>query len=204
MSDFLKSIKTNILGSAVLCIILGVVLVIYPNTSLAIVCRAVGVIVLITGLGFLVSHVRGGIVSWFYKLDLILGAIFVILGGYILLNPLGLLSIIPIVFGVLLIYHGISDLGQALELRKYEANRWWISIIIAIITIALGILVMRNPFDTIEMLMKIIGVCLVYDGLSDLLLVGKFSRSVRKFKKYEDEPEFDSEGETIEGEYREL
>lgn len=204
MSDFLKSIKTNILGSAVLCIILGVVLVIYPNTSLAIVCRAVGVIVLITGLGFLVSHVRGGIVSWFYKLDLILGAIFVILGGYILLNPLGLLSIIPIVFGVLLIYHGISDLGQALELRKYEANRWWISIIIAIITIALGILVMRNPFDTIEMLMKIIGVCLVYDGLSDLLLVGKFSRSVRKFKKYEDELEFDSEGETIEGEYREL
>lgn len=204
MSDFLKSIKTNILGSAVLCIILGVVLVIYPNTSLAIVCRAVGVIVLITGLGFLVSHMRGGIVSWFYKLDLILGAIFVILGGYILLNPLGLLSIIPIVFGVLLIYHGISDLGQALELRKYEANRWWISIIIAIITIALGILVMRNPFDTIEMLMKIIGVCLVYDGLSDLLLVGKFSRSVRKFKKYEDELEFDSESDTIEGEYREL
>lgn len=204
MSDFLKSIKTNILGSAVLCIILGVVLVIYPNTSLAIVCRAVGVIVLITGLGFLISHVRGGIFSWFYKLDLVLGILFAILGGYILLNPLGLISIIPIVFGVLLIYHGISDLGQALELRKYEADRWWLSIIIAVITIGLGILIMRNPFDTMDILMRIIGISLIYDGLSDLLIVGKFSRAVRSFKKYEDEQKFDSDVETIEGDYREL
>ena len=204
MSDFLKSIKTNILGSALLCVILGVVLVIYPNTSLALVCRAVGVIVLITGAGFLLSHIRGGIFSWFYKLDLILGVLFVTLGGYILLNPLGLLSIIPIVFGVLLIYHGISDLGQALELRKYEADRWWISIIIAVVTIALGILIMRNPFDTIDMLMRIIGICLIYDGLSDLLLVGKFSKSIRNYKAYETEQEFDSDDETIEGDYREL
>ena len=126
------------------------------------------------------------------------------LGGYILLNPLGLLSIIPIVFGVLLIYHGISDLGQALELRKYEADRWWISIIIAVVTIALGILIMRNPFDTIDMLMRIIGICLIYDGLSDLLLVGKFSKSIRNYKAYETEQEFDSDDETIEGDYREL
>lgn len=204
MSDFLKSIKTNILGSALLCVILGIVLVIYPNTSLALVCRAVGVIVLITGAGFLISHVRGGIFSWFYKLDLILGVLFVILGGYILLNPLGLLSIIPIVFGVLLIYHGISDLRQALELRKYEADRWWISIIIAVITIALGIMIMKNPFSTIDMLMRIIGICLIYDGLSDLLLVEKFSRSIRNFQAYEEKPEFDDDSETIEGDYREL
>ncbi len=204
MSDFLKSIKTNILGSALLCVILGIVLVIYPNTSLALVCRAVGVIVLITGAGFLLSHIRGGIFSWFYKLDLILGVLFVILGGYILLNPLGLLSIIPIVFGVLLIYHGISDLGQALELRKYEADRWWISIIIAVITIALGIMIMKNPFSTIDMLMRIIGICLIYDGLSDLLLVGKFSRSIRNFQADEEKPEFDDDSEAIEGDYREL
>lgn len=204
MLEFLKSIKTNILGSAVLCIILGIVLAVYPDTSLTLVCRAVGVIVLITGIGFLVSHIRGGIFSWFYKLDLILGILFIILGGYILLSPLGLLSIIPIVFGVLLIYHGISDLGQALELRKYEADRWWISIIIAVVTIALGILVMKNPFQTIDMLMRIIGICLIYDGLSDLVIVGKFSKSIRDFKQFEEEVEDMDECDTIEGDYREL
>ena len=205
MLDFLKSIKTNILGSAVLCIILGIVLMVYPDTSLTLVCQVVGVIVLVTGIGFLISHIRGGLLSWFYKLDLILGLLFLILGIYILLNPWGLLSIIPIVFGVLLIYHGISDLGQAMELRKYEADRWWISIIIASITIVLGVVIMSNPFGTIDMLMRITGACLIYDGLSNLLLVGKFSKSIRRFQKYEEEAEdmFDEDG-AIEGEYKEL
>lgn len=205
MREFLKSIKTNILGSAVLCIILGIVLMVYPDTSLTLVCQAVGVIVLVTGIGFIISHIRGGLFSLFYKLDLILGLLFLVLGVYILMNPWGLLSIIPIVFGVLLIYHGISDLGQAMELRKYEADRWWISIIIAVITIVLGFLIMSNPFGTIDMLMRIIGACLVYDGLSNLLIVGKFSKSIRRFQKYEEEAEdiFDEDG-AIEGEYKEL
>ena len=205
MREFLKSIKTNILGSAVLCIILGIVLMVYPDTSLTLVCQAVGVIVLVTGIGFIISHIRGGLFSLFYKLDLILGLLFLILGVYILMNPWGLLSIIPVVFGVLLIYHGISDLGQAMELRKYEADRWWISIIIAVITIVLGVVIMSNPFGTIDMLMRIIGVCLIYDGLSNLLLVGKFSKSIRRFQKYEREAEdiFDEDG-AIEGEYKEL
>lgn len=206
MREFLKSIKTNILGSAVLCIILGIVLMVYPDTSLTLVCQAVGVIVLVTGIGFIISHIRGGLFSLFYKLDLILGLLFLILGVYILMNPWGLLSIIPIVFGVLLIYHGISDLGQAMELRKYEADRWWISIIIAAITIVLGVVIMSNPFGTIDVLMRIIGACLVYDGLSNLLIVGKFSRSIRRFKKFEEEAAtdlFDEDG-AIEGEYKEL
>lgn len=206
MREFLKSIKTNILGSAVLCIILGIVLMVYPDASLTLVCQAVGVIVLVTGIGFIISHIRGGLFSLFYKLDLILGLLFLILGVYILMNPWGLLSIIPIVFGVLLIYHGISDLGQAMELRKYEADRWWISIIIAAITIVLGVVIMSNPFGTIDVLMRIIGACLVYDGLSNLLIVGKFSRSIRRFKKFEEEAEtdlFDEDG-AIEGEYKEL
>lgn len=205
MREFLKSIKTNILGSAVLCIILGIVLMVYPDTSLTLVCQAVGVIVLVTGIGFIISHIRGGLFSLFYKLDLILGLLFLILGVYILMNPWGLLSIIPVVFGVLLIYHGISDLGQAMELRKYEADRWWISVIIAAITLALGFVIMSNPFETIDMLMRIIGACLVYDGLSNLLIVGKFSKSIRRFQKYEREAEdiFDEDG-AIEGEYKEL
>lgn len=206
MSEFFKSIKTNILGSAVLCVGLGVILMIYPDTSLSLVCQTVGIIVLVTGVGFLISHIRGGLISWFYRLDLILGLLFLILGGYIFLNPWGLLSMIPIVFGVLLIYHGISDLGQAMELRKYGADRWRISIIFAVISIILGVVIMKNPFGTIDMLMRIIGGCLIYDGLSNLFLVGKFSRSVRRFRQFEDkaETEIFQDQDVIEGDYKEL
>ena len=183
---FLKSIKYNLLSSAILCILLGIVLLVYPDTSLTIVCRAVGVIVLITGLGFVGSYLRVGKTRWFGKIELVFGSIFAILGGFIVLYPLGIISIIPLVFGILLVYHGIANMKQAFELRQYKDGGWWLPVLIAASTIALGVVIMRNPFGTIETLMRIIGVCILYDGLMNTMLVGRFVKSIRNFRKIEE------------------
>lgn len=208
---FLKSIKYNLLSSAVLCILLGIVLLVYPDTSLTIVCRAVGVIVLITGLGFVGSYLRVGKTKWFGKVELVFGSIFAILGGFIVLYPLGIISIVPLVFGILLVYHGIANMKQAFELRQYKDNGWWLPVLIAASTIALGVVIMRNPFGTIEMLMRIIGVCILYDGLMNTMLVGRFVKSIRNFRKLEEAEAVKNvadaivdESEIIEGEYKEL
>ena len=208
---FLKSIKYNLLSSAVLCILLGIVLLVYPDTSLTIVCRAVGVIVLITGLGFVGSYLRVGKTRWFGKVELVFGSIFAILGGFIVLYPLGIISIVPLVFGILLVYHGIANMKQAFELRQDKDNGWWLPVLIAASTIALGVVIMRNPFGTIETLMRIIGVCILYDGLMNTMLVGRFVKSIRNFRKIEEaeaaeqaEEALVDEAEIIEGEYKEL
>lgn len=208
---FLKSIKYNLLSSAVLCILLGIVLLVYPDTSLTIVCRAVGVIVLITGLGFVGSYLRVGKTRWFGKVELVFGSIFAILGGFIVLYPLGIISIVPLVFGILLVYHGIANMKQAFELRQYKDNGWWLPVLIAASTIALGVVIMKNPFGTIETLMRIIGVCILYDGLMNTMLVGRFVKSIRNFRKIEEaeaaeqaEEALVDESEIIEGEYKEL
>ena len=212
MINFLKSIKVNILSSAVLCIALGIVLVAYPNTSLTLVCRAVGVIVLITGLGFVFGYLKSGKSFWYGKIELVFGSIFAILGGFIVLYPLGIISIIPLVFGILLVYHGIANMRLALELHQYKDKGWWFPVLIAATTIGLGVVIMRNPFGTIEMLMRIIGACLIYDGLMNTMLVGRFVKSIRNFRKLEAaeaaaeyaEEVITEEPETIEGEYKEL
>lgn len=209
--NFWKSIKVNILSSAILCIILGIVLVAYPNTSLTLVCRAVGVIVLVTGLSFVLSYLRVGKKFWYGKIELVFGSIFAILGGFIVLYPLGILSIVPLVFGILLIYHGIANVRQAFELHQYKDKSWWLPVLIAATTIVLGIVIMRNPFGTIETLMRIIGACLIYDGLMNTMLVGRFVKSIRNFRKLEEAAEAENvedalpdDTEIIEGEYKEL
>ena len=205
MINLLKSIKVNILGSAALCIILGIVLVAYPNTSLTLVCRAVGAIVLFTGLGMVFGFLRNETKGLLAKGSLVFGSILTIVGGFIVLRPLGIISIIPVVFGILLIYHGISNMRQALELRQYKDKGWWLPVLIAASTILLGIVIMNNPFGTISVLMRIIGACLIYDGLMNTMLVGRFVRSIRNFRKLEEaEDVFQEEPEIIEGDYKEL
>lgn len=211
MINFLKSIKVNILSSAILCILLGIVLVAYPNTSLTFVCRAVGAIVLVTGLGFVFGYLKNGKAFWYGKAELVFGSIFAILGGFIVLYPLGIISIIPIVFGILLVYHGIANMRQAFELRQYKDRGWWFPVLVAATTILLGIFIMKNPFRTIDVIMRLIGACLIYDGLMNTMLAGRFVRSIRNYQKLEEAEaaaaaaeSLQEEPETIEGDYREL
>ena len=211
MINFFKSIKVNILSSAVLCIVLGIILVAYPNTSLTLVCRAVGIIVLITGLGFVFGYLRTGKEYWYGKIELVFGTILAIVGGFLVLRPLGLISIIPIIFGILFIYHGLANMRQAFELRQYKDRGWWLPVLIAATTIILGLFVINNPFRTIEVIMRIIGACLIYDGLMNTMLVGRFVKSIRNFRKLEAaeaakyvEDAITDESEVIEGEYKEV
>lgn len=211
MINFLKSIKANVLSSAILCIALGIILVAYPNTSLTLVCRAVGVIVLVTGLGMVFSYLRSETKGILAKTALIFGSILVILGGFIILRPLGIISIVPIVFGIMLIYHGLANMKQALELRQYKDKGWWLPVLIAASTIILGLFIMNNPFRTIDVIMRIIGACLIYDGLTNTMLVGRFVKSIRNFRKLEEaeaavnaEDAITDETEIVEGEYKEI
>lgn len=206
MMNFLKGIKVNLLSSAILCILLGILLVAYPNTSLTLVCRAVGVIVLITGLGFVFGYIKSGKEHWYGKIELVFGTILAIVGGFLVLSPLGLISIIPVIFGILFIYHGLSNMRQALELRQYKDRGWWMPVLIAATTILLGIFIINSPIRTMDVIMRVIGACLIYDGLMNTMLVGRFVRSIRNFRKLE-KAEADMEmnvEDVIEAEYKEL
>jgi uncharacterized membrane protein HdeD (DUF308 family) len=83
--------------------------------------------------------------------------------------------------------------------------------LIAATTILLGLFIINNPFTTIDVIMRIIGACLIYDGLTNTMLVGRFVKSIRNFRKLEAaeaamnaEDAITDETEIIEGEYKEL
>ena len=210
MINFIRSIKVNLLSSAILCVILGIVLVAYPDTSMTLVCRAVGVIVLITGLGLVFGYLKSGKEHWYGKIELVFGTILAFVGGFLILRPLGLISIIPIIFGILFIYHGLANMRQAMELRQYKDKGWWLPVLIAATTVLLGIFIINYPIRTMDIIMRVIGACLIYDGLANTVLVGRFVRSIRNFRKLEAEETMREkdvivdEAEVIEGEYKEL
>lgn len=210
MINFIRSIKVNLLSSAILCVILGIVLVAYPDTSMTLVCRTVGVIVLITGMGLVFGYLKSGKEHWYGKIELVFGTILAIVGGFLILRPLGLISIIPIIFGILFIYHGLANMRQAMELRQYKDKGWWLPVLIAAITVLLGIFIINYPIRTMDIIMRVIGACLIYDGLANTVLAGRFVRSIRNFRKLEAEETMREkdvivdEAEVIEGEYKEL
>ena len=94
--------------------------------------------------------------------------------------PESVVLLIQFLFGAILIFHGVIDLQGAVVLMRCRAPQRGIDLVLSILTVVLGVLVIINPFGTFAALIMLIGVALIYDGVSDLYLVWKLSRVVKE------------------------
>ena len=192
MKDFFKRVKADAIMSAVLCIALGVVLIVWPGETIYIVCKVLAAGLIILGGVELFSYItnRNG-----YMFTGILGLIVLIIGVWIFLKPSSIVSLVPIVIGVILAVHGVQDVKMALESKNGGYDRWWIMLIIAIISIAFGVLCIVNAFGMVKLAMQFVGVALIYDGISDLWVVTKTVRTVK---------DMEQEAKAVDVDYKEI
>lgn len=162
----MKSIKGGFALSALAYIILGVVLIFFPNTALNIACIVIGVIAIVYGVTKVVAFAKG--TSEKSTLDLAIGIIAIVAGLVMIFASGLLLSIIWIVFGIYLIANGIFGIKRAIELKKTGDGSWMVALIFAIVVTVMGIIIVFNPFGTTEMLVRFLGIALIVSGISTL------------------------------------
>ena len=179
----LKKLKTNIVISAMLCIALGIVLVAWPELSMRIVCTAIGAVLLIGGGVRLAVYFTAKDGSVYSQINLIMGIILAVVGIWILLQPDKVLAIIPIIVGIVIALHGINNLQQAITLRKDKYDKWWVALVLGLLTIGFGVLLVCRPFEALDTAVKFIGIFLIYDGISDIWIVSRIYQTAKMIKQ---------------------
>ena len=91
------------------------------------------------------------------------------LGVFLLFKPDTVVSVLPILVGIYVIVDAVVRLQSAFELRKMGYARWWSFLILAGLSAALGVLMMVNPFETVQLLVMAIGVILLVEGALSLI-----------------------------------
>lgn len=149
--------------------LLGILLITSPGTAMRTVFLLVGWTLVISGAASLLTALlsRGQPVG---QGDLVLGLVQVATGLVVLMRPGFLMSLAGIVVGFVLLIHGIHDIQHARE-SKALGYEWKMSMGVGIAAVVMGIIVMVNPFSTLETLLRIAGVFLLVDGVADLLMV---------------------------------
>ena len=183
MELILKKIKTNVIASALLCIALGVVLVVWPDMSVQIACMAIGAVLILNGISRLINFIFKRDGSLFSQMNLVMGIIITVIGVWIILQPAKVVAMIPILVGIIIIIHGINNLQQAVSLCQSRYDKWWIALILGLLTVGFGVLLIFNPFEAVETLVMFIGLFLIYDGVSDIWIVSRVSRMGREIKQ---------------------
>ena len=115
MKETLKRIKADIIVSALLCIALGIVLLVWPAETIDVFCKILAVGLIIMGGVDIASYFMNRSIHPFAGA---LGLIVLLIGIWIFLRPESIVSLIPIVIGVILCVHGIQDLKLAVETKR--------------------------------------------------------------------------------------
>lgn len=184
MEALLKKIKTNALVSALMCIVLGIILVVWPGLTVRAVCMTIGFVLVASGVNRLCGFIFGGDSSIYSRMNLITGVIVTLIGAWILFQPDTIIKLIPILVGIIVIIHGINDLQQTVALCQNRYDKWWVALILGLVTLGFGVLLIFNPFEAVETLVMFIGIFLIYDGVSDIWIVSRVSH-VAKYLKQE-------------------
>lgn len=183
MKETLKRIKADVMASALLCVALGVVIFVWPTETIDIFCKVLAAGLIVMGAVDLVSYFADKLLHPFSG---ILGLIVLLVGVWIFLKPESVVSLIPIVIGVILAIHGIQDLKLALEAKGNQYEKWWIMLIIAVISLIFGVLCIVKAFGMVKLATQLIGIALIYDGVSDLWIVNRTVRAAKAAKEETD------------------
>ena len=192
-----KKLKWNLILMSVLYLALGIFLLMVPGTALNVVCYALGAVVLACAVVQLVRYfaVERGIFR--SQLTLISGLVCLGLGAFLIIRSDIVVRILPIVFGLFVIFDSLGRIQNALELRRCNYDSWKGFLLLAVLSIVLGVVMILNPFGTMETLVMAIGVILIIEGALNLLSALYTVIAVKRFIKLH--PETQSVLEAITG-----
>ena len=171
MKSIIQDMKHNYFVNAVIMVLLGLVLVIWPHILGVLLCYLLGGALIVMGVFQLISFLRGERLGFYNKFVMMMGIVLVLLGIWICTQPHIVLSIIPVVVGIIVLIHGLMDIQYTLDIKKAGSTKWWIALIAAILTLVVGLLLVFNPFTAYEITMVLLGIAMLYDGGSDLALL---------------------------------
>ena len=171
MGKFVEGMKKNYFISAILTIALGAVLVIWPDWSGRILCYLLGAALILMGGIQLIVCIRAERIGFYSKFSMLMNIILILLGVWVCIRPDTVLSLVPVIIGIVMLIHGCMDLQFTMDIKHAGSGKWWIALIFALVTLTLGVFLVMHPFLAFEITMLIIGIGLLYDGISDLVLM---------------------------------
>ena len=183
MEGLLKKIKANMIVSSLLCVLLGLVLVLRPGLSVRIVCTAVGIVLILSGVTRIIDWFCARDGSMYAQMNLIFGIVLVVVGVWIVVKPDKVLAIIPTIVGIVIGMHGLNNLKQAIELWRDKYDKWWVAFILGALTVGLGVLLICRPFAAIDTVVMLIGFFMISDGLSNIWIVTRIYKNAKMFKQ---------------------
>ena len=180
MKELLKKMKADFMLSSALCIILGIIIVIYRDGLINLIGRIIAVMMIVIGIVYLGSFLLGLAANSF---SVVAGILVLAAGIWVLSQPAAVMSLVPVIIGVLLLFHGIRAVMETVSAKRMGYSSWGVNLALAVICILSGLVCVFDAFHVVENAMVLVGIILIFNGASNIWIASAAARAAREYDR---------------------
>lgn len=168
--DIIRFAKRCYILTSAFLIALGAAFLFWPQTSLTVLCRIVGIVMLFSGAAKLIGYFSNDPYRIAFQFDFAMGALTCAFGAVLLLFPSGVAKYLTAMIGVFVVIDALMTIQNAIEASRFGIGRWWVILIGGLVTLALGVCVLIKPLAGAVFVTRICGAALFVDGIQNIIV----------------------------------
>ena len=180
--QWIKDMKKQLTLTAIFSILLGLVLAIWPDATKMAVSYLIGAALVVFGVIQVVRYFVYEVRLDLFRYDFVSGLILLGAGVFLLMRPEIIVGFLPVLLGIAIVIDGAVKIQQSMDLLRAGYRRWWLVLLLAALALAAGVVLLINPFEAASTLVLMIGIVLIYNGVTDLWTISRVSGRLRQMR----------------------
>ena len=167
--------------SAALYILIGTLMTFFPGMSAQLLSISVGAIFTVIGI-LLTTYFVLDVHKILYRNDFAFGILSILAGLVIIIQKDLILSLIPILLGLVIMASGLMKLQRAVVAQRIQSNQAMTYLVLSVVALILGLVIifLLAGHQSRQVLFIVIGIGLIYAGISDLFAIFFLESSYKK------------------------
>lgn len=184
MKKLLKQMKWDAIITSVLYIALGIIVLVAPDTMVKTLGYMIGILLILAGAVSMICYLLREAHQNYYRNDFGYGLVGIAVGILVLYKVEWIISLVPVILGILVLVSGCGKLQDVIDMKRMEYGSWVLMLFLAAANVIFGVVLIANPFETVLLLFRLVGVGLIFSGITDCVVT---VYAADKIMKYYDE-----------------
>ena len=181
---YLKNIKGIYICACILFMIIGLMLIGFPEFSMVAVCYIIGIMLIVLGVIKICAYFAQDKYNIAFQFDLALGILSVIIGVCTIIHHNWIINLLPIIIGIMIIADSLFTLQASLDAKRFGLPRWYLLLIFSAVSVILGLVLVFKSFKSAVAITILYGLGCFFIGFEKLVSIIYTTQRIKNKSKH--------------------
>ena len=182
VAQFFNRIRWTYVVISAFFLVLGLIMILRPEQSLPLICRGLGVLAAIFGAVRILQYFLRAPQGIGQRYDLAGGLFCLLVAALLLFRAAEVAAVLSVIVGIFILIDSVFKFQIALDARRSGAQSWALMMLLACVSLLLGVLLVFDTFQGQKLLSVIMGAALIYDAAANLFTMFYVNHAIKGVK----------------------